>query len=57
MTRHVTSDEFRNDPAKYMDQVGVEPLRVEHESGAVVMIGKQSTFSAALPMQLDCFRI
>lgn len=40
MTRHVPYDEFRKDPAKYMDQVGVEPLRIEREAGSVVMIAE-----------------
>jgi PHD/YefM family antitoxin component YafN of YafNO toxin-antitoxin module len=40
MTRHLPYDEFRKDPAKYMDQVGVEPLRIEREAGSVVMIAE-----------------
>jgi hypothetical protein len=38
MTRRVPYDEFLNDPAKYMDEVCAEPLRVEREAGSVVMI-------------------
>jgi antitoxin YefM len=38
MARRVPYDEFRNDPAKYMDEVGAEPLRIDREGGSVVMI-------------------
>jgi antitoxin YefM len=40
MTRHIPYDEFRKDPAKYMDQVGGEPLCIEREAGSVVMIAE-----------------
>ena len=40
MTRHVRYDEFRKDPAKYMDEVGGEPLRIDREAGSVVMISE-----------------
>jgi hypothetical protein len=36
MTRHVPYDEFRKDPAKYMDAAGGEPLRIDRESSSVV---------------------
>ncbi len=38
MARHVPYDEFRKDPAKYMDEVGSEPLHIDREAGSVVMI-------------------
>jgi antitoxin YefM len=40
MTRHVPYDEFRKDPAKYMDEASGEPLHIERESGSVVMIAE-----------------
>ena len=40
MTRHVPYEEFRKDPAKYMDEAGAEPLRIEREAGSVVMIAE-----------------
>jgi len=40
MTRHVPYDEFRKDPAKYMDELGAEPLRIDREAGSVVMIAE-----------------
>ena len=40
MTRHVPYDEFRKDPAKYMDEVGREPLRIDREAGSVMMIAE-----------------
>jgi antitoxin YefM len=40
MTRHVPYEEFRKDPAKYMDEAGGEPLRIDRESGSVVMIAE-----------------
>jgi antitoxin YefM len=40
MTRHVPYDEFRKDPAKYMDEVGREPLRIDRKDGSVVMIAE-----------------
>ena len=40
MTRHVPYDEFRKDPAKYMDEAGGEPLRIDREAGSVVMISE-----------------
>jgi antitoxin YefM len=40
MTRHVPYDEFRKDPAKYMDEAGGEPLRIDRESESVVMIAE-----------------
>jgi antitoxin YefM len=40
MIRHVPYDEFRKDPAKYMDEVGGEPLRIDREAGSVVMIAE-----------------
>ena len=40
MTRHVPYDEFRKDPAKYMDEAGGEPLRIDREAGSVVMIAE-----------------
>ena len=40
MTRHVPYDEFRKDPAKYMDEAGAEPLRIDREAGSVVMIAE-----------------
>ena len=40
MTRHVPYDEFRKDPAKYMDEASGEPLRIDRESGSVVMIAE-----------------
>jgi antitoxin YefM len=40
MTRHVSYDEFRKDPATYMDQIGREPLRIDREAGSVVMIAQ-----------------
>lgn len=40
MTRHVPYDEFRNDPAKYMDEASGEPVRIDQESGSVVMIAE-----------------
>ena len=38
MTRHVPYDEFRKDPAKYMDQVGGNPLYIRRDAGSVVMV-------------------
>jgi PHD/YefM family antitoxin component YafN of YafNO toxin-antitoxin module len=38
MTRRVPYDEFCKDPAKYMGEVGAEPLRIDREAGSVVMI-------------------
>ena len=40
MTRRIPYDEFRKDPAKYMDEVGGEPLRIDREAGSVVMIAE-----------------
>jgi antitoxin YefM len=40
MTRHVPYDDFRKDPATYMDEVGSEPLRIDREVGSVVMIAE-----------------
>jgi antitoxin YefM len=40
MTRHVPYDEFRKDPAKYMDEVGGEPLRIDRVAGSVVLIAE-----------------
>jgi antitoxin YefM len=40
MTRHVPYDEFCKDPAKYMDEAGSEPLRIDRESGSAVMIAE-----------------
>jgi antitoxin YefM len=40
MTRHVPYDEFRKDPAKYMDEAGGEPVRIDRESGSVVIIAE-----------------
>ena len=40
MTRTLPYDEFRKDPAKYMDEVGGEPLRIDREAGSVVMISE-----------------
>jgi antitoxin YefM len=40
MTRHVPYEEFRKDPAKYMDEMGSEPLRIDREAGSVVMIAE-----------------
>ena len=41
MTRHVPYDEFRKDPAKYMNEVGDDPLLLDREAaGSVVMVSK-----------------
>jgi len=42
MTRHVPYDEFRKDPAKYMDEAGAEPLRIDREAGSMVMIAEDA---------------
>jgi antitoxin YefM len=40
MTRHVPFDEFRKDPAKYMDEVGGNPLYIKRDAGSVVMVSE-----------------
>jgi antitoxin YefM len=41
MTRHVPYDEFRKDPAKYMNEVGGDPLYIDRKAaGSVVMVSK-----------------
>ena len=40
MTRHVPYDDFRKDPAKYMDEVGGNPLYIERDAGSVVMVSE-----------------
>ena len=40
MTRHVSYSEFRDNPAKYMDEVGAGPLHIEREDSSVVMISE-----------------
>jgi antitoxin YefM len=37
MIRHVPYDEFRKNPAKYMDEASGEPVRIDRESGSVVI--------------------
>lgn len=41
MTRHVSYDEFRKDPAKYLNEAGGDPLYIDREAaGSVVMLAK-----------------
>ena len=40
MTRHVLYDEFRRDPAKYMDEVGGNPLYIKRDAGSVVKVSE-----------------
>ena len=40
MTRHVPFDEFRKDPAKYMDEASGDPLLIERAAGSVVIISE-----------------
>jgi antitoxin YefM len=40
MTRHVSYAEFRNNLAKYMDEVNAGPLHIERDAGSVVMISE-----------------
>jgi antitoxin YefM len=40
MTRHVPYDEFRKDPAKYMDEAGSDPLLIERATGSVVLVSE-----------------
>ena len=40
MTRNVPYDEFRKDPAKYMDEAGGDPLLIERATGSVVMVSQ-----------------
>jgi len=37
MTRHITYAEFRENPAKYMDEVAGDPVYIECAAGSVVM--------------------
>jgi antitoxin YefM len=41
MTRHVTYAEFRENPAKYMDEVAGAPVCIERGAGSVVMLSQQ----------------
>jgi antitoxin YefM len=40
MTRHVSYAEFRNNLAKYMDEVSAGPLHIECDAGSVVMMSE-----------------
>jgi antitoxin YefM len=40
MTRHVPYDEFRKDPAKYMDEASGDPLLIERAAGSVVIMSE-----------------
>ena len=48
MTRHVLYDEFRKDPAKYMDEVGGNPLYIKRDAGSVVMMLESFTSVGSL---------
>ncbi len=41
MARHVTYDEFRENPAKYMDEVADDPVCIERGAGSVVMLSQE----------------
>jgi antitoxin YefM len=40
MTRRVLYNEFRKDPAKYMDEAGGNPLYIKRDAGSVVMVSE-----------------
>jgi antitoxin YefM len=40
MTRHVSYAEFRNNLAKYRDEVSAGPLHIDRDAGSVVMISE-----------------
>jgi antitoxin YefM len=41
MTRHVSFAAFRENLAKYMDEVSAGPLHIEREAGSVVMLSEE----------------
>jgi antitoxin YefM len=41
MTRHITYAEFRENPAKYMDELAGYPVYIERAAGSVVMLSRQ----------------
>jgi antitoxin YefM len=41
MTRQVSFAAFRENPAKYMDEVSAGPLHIERDAGSVVMLSEE----------------
>ena len=41
MTRHVSYAAFRENLAKYMDEVSAGPLHIERDAGSVVMLSEE----------------